>query len=365
MEPSRFQQLREGTYDLAKRIDDMNVNGLCAAMNFPTFPTFAGKVFIDEPDRAAGLMAVRAYNDWHLHDWCGPYKGRMIPLILLPLWDISETVAEIKRMSKLGVHAISFPDNPSLIGLPSLHNEYWEPLWKAVCDHEMIINCHIGTGARAAHASDESPIDAWITTMPMSIANSAADWLFAEFWDRYPNMKMALSEGGIGWIPYFLERADFTYEHHHEWTFTDFGEKRPSDRFKKHIITCFIDDQFGVDNLDYMSEDMVMWECDYPHSDTVWPNCPEYLWACVNQLPSGVIDKITHQNAMKQFQFDVYDMLGGRENCTVGALREQAKHVDVSPRHGLGGLNAGAERLVKDARRPITSGEIQQMFASA
>lgn len=365
MEPSRFQQLREGTYDLEKRIDDMNVNGLAAALNFPTFPTFAGKVFIDEPDREAGLMAVRAYNDWHIHDWCEPYKGRMIPLVLLPLWDMQATLDEMRRMSKLGVHAISFPDNPSLIGLPSLHNEYWEPFWKECCDLNMVINCHIGTGARAAHASDESPIDAWITTMPMSIANSAADWLFATFWDRYPSLKMALSEGGIGWIPYLLERADFTYEHHHEWTFTNFGSERPSDRFKRHIITCFIDDQFGVKNLEYMNEEMVMWECDYPHSDTVWPNCPEYLWACINQMTPEVIDKITHQNAMKHYSFDAYDLMGGRENCTVGALRAKAKHVDVSPRQGLGGLNAGAERQVRDARRPITSGEIQKMFASA
>ncbi|AUW57163.1 amidohydrolase [Sphingobium sp. SCG-1] len=365
MEPSQFEQLREGTHNLEKRIDDMNVNGMLGGLNFPTMPTSAGKIFIDEPDRAEGLMAVRAYNDWHLHEWCEPAKGRMIPMILLPLWSMQETLEEIKRMSKLGVHAITFPDNPSRIGLPSIHNEYWEPLWKACADYNIVINAHIGTGARAEHASDESPIDAWITTMPMSIANSAADWLFADFWNRYPNLKIALSEGGIGWIPYFLERADFTYEHHHEWTFTDLGKKRPSERFKQHFITCFIDDQFGVANLDYMNEEMVMWECDYPHSDTVWPNSPEYLWACVNQLDAKIIDKITHRNAMEHYSFDAYGLNGGRENCTVGALRERGKHVDVSPRQGLGGLNAGAERNVVDARRPITSGEIQQMFESA
>src|SRR3546814_6222554 len=76
---------------------------------------------------------------------------------------------------------------------------------------------------------------------------------------------MALSEGGIGWIPYFLERADFTHEHHHEWTYTDFHGERPSDLFKRHIICCFIDDQFGVKNLDYMNTDMIAYECDYPH----------------------------------------------------------------------------------------------------
>lgn len=367
MEPTRFSQLREGCYNPKARVDDMNANGVLASLNFPTFPSFAGGVFVaaaqDNP--AAALRAVQTWNDWHIQDWCGTAPDRFIPMILLPLWDMDATIAEMKRTSQYGVHAVSFSDNPTRIGLPSIHNEYWEPFWKACCEYKMVINCHIGTGAQAAHPSLESPIDAWITAMPISIANSAADWTFATFWQRYPDLRMALSEGGIGWIPYFLERADFTYEHHHEWTFTNFDGKRPSDIFKKHIICCFIDDQFGVKNLDYMNKDMVAYECDYPHSDTVWPNVPEYLWASVNGLDPGLIDKITHQNAMREYSFDPISLRGGRENCTVGHLRELGKDVDVSPRHGLGGLKTDSMDMVGQARRPVTSGEIQQMFASA
>jgi len=367
MEPTRFEQIRDGCYKPKARVDDMNVNGLLGSLNFPTFPSFSGNVFIaaskKAPDEA--LMAVRAYNDWHLYDWCGVAPERFIPLIILPLWDMDATLAEMKRMSALGVHAVSFPDNPALVGLPSLHNEYWEPFWKACVQYKMVINCHIGTGARAAHASEESPIDAWITTMPMSISNSAADWLFATFWKRYPDLRMALSEGGIGWIPYFLERADFTYEHHHEWTFTDFGKERPSDVFKRHIICCFIDDQFGIKSLDYMNENMVAYECDYPHSDTVWPNVPEYLWASVNGLKPETIDKITHTNVMREYSFDPISKMGGRDKCNVAALRELGKHVDVSPREGLGGLKTDSMDVIGKARRPVTSGEIIRMFASA
>jgi len=367
MEPAAFSHMREGCYDAKARIDDMNVNGVLGSLNFPTFPSFAGGVFFEKAksDPEAALLAVRAYNDWHVHDWCGGAPGRLIPLILLPLWDMPATLEEVARMSKLGVHAVSFPDNPALVGLPSLHNAYWEPLWKAFCDTKMVVNCHIGTGARAAHASDETPIDAWITTMPMSISNSAADWLNGSFWKRYPELRMALSEGGIGWIPYFLERADFTYEHHHEWTHTDFGAEKPSDVFKRHIITCFIDDKFGLENLRFMNEDMITWECDYPHSDTVWPNCPEYLWNCVKDLPRQTIDKVTHLNAMRLFNYDPFTQLGGRQNCTVGALRALAGHVDVSPRVGMGGLETESMKVAAEERRPITSGEINRMMASA
>ncbi len=367
MEPTRFSQLRPGCFDAKARVDDMNANGVLGSLNFPTMPSFAGGVFVaaakNAPDEA--LLAVRAWNDWHVQEWCASAPGRFIPMCLIPSWDMGETLAEMKRMSDLGVHAVSFSDNPSNIGQPSIHNEYWEPFWKACSDYKMVINCHIGTGARAMHPSPESPIDAWITAMPISIANSAADWTFATFWKRYPDLRMALSEGGIGWIPYFLERADFTYDHHHEWTFSDFGKERPSDVFKRHIICCFIDDQFGVKNLDYMNEDMVCYECDYPHSDTVWPNVPEYLWASVNAMDPATIDKITHGNVMREYSFDAFALNGGRENCTVAHLRELGKDVDVSPRVGLGGLKTDSMDAIGTARRPVTSGDIERMFASA
>lgn len=368
MEPTRFSQLREGCFDAKARVDDMNVNGVLASLNFPTMPSFAGGVFVaaaqNDPDEA--LLAVRAWNDWHVQEWCASAPGRLIPMCLIPSWDMDATLAEMKRMSDLGVHAVSFSDNPANVGQPSIHNEYWEPFWKACVDYKMVINCHIGTGARAMHPSSESPISAWITAMPISIANSAADWTFASFWQRYPDLRMALSEGGIGWVPYFLERADFTFEHHNEWTFADIGKgMRPSDIFKKHIISCFIDDQFGVKNLDYMNTDMVCYECDYPHSDTVWPNVPEYLWASVNGLDKDVIDKITHLNVMREYSFDAFALNGGRDNCTVRHLRELGKDVDVSPRVGLGGLKTDSMDIIGKARKPVTSGEIEKMFASA
>ncbi|MGK2911454.1 MAG: amidohydrolase family protein [Sphingobium sp.] len=365
MEPTRFAQLRPGCFDAKARVDDMNANGVLGSLNFPTMPGFAGANFYTDPNKEEALLAIRAWNDWHVLEWCEIGKHRLIPMIILPLWDMDLTLAEMRRMSAHGVHNIAFPDNPSRSGLPSIHSEYWEPFWKACCDLAMLLNCHIGTGSSAEHASPETPIDAWITTMPMAIANSAADWLFASFWKRYPDLRMALSEGGIGWIPYFLERADFTHDHHREWTFTEFAGERPSDLFKRHIVTCFIDDQFGLKNIEYLNPDMICYEADYPHSDTLWPNCPEHLWPAVNGLTDEQIDKITHRNAMRLLNFDPTEALGGRDKCTVGHLRHLGRDVDVAPRAGLGGLKTDSMDLVGQARRPVTSGEIMKMFASA
>jgi predicted TIM-barrel fold metal-dependent hydrolase len=326
---------------------------------FPTFPGFAGQRFQVHADRDVSLAAIQAYNDWHLHDWCNAAPGRFIPLMLVPWWDMQAAAAEVERLAKQGVHAVSLSDNPAMHGFPSIHSDYWDPLWKACADNNVVICCHIGTGVKANHASDLSPIDAWITSMPISIANSAADWIWAPMWKKFPNLRMALSEGSIGWIPYLLERADFTHRHHNAWTNSNFGGKLPSDIFHKHFITCFIEDNFGLQNLKFMNEDMVTWESDYPHSDCTWPHSPESAWVGLQHLPKETIDKVTHLNAMREFSYDPFAILG-RENCTVGALRAKAAHVKTEPALGLGGADHG-----RDDGKPVTSGDINAMFAKA
>ena len=359
MEPTAISQMRAGAYDVHKRIDDMNVNGLLASLNFGSFVGFDGAFFGQSKDKALAHTMLRAYNDWHVDEWCGAYPGRFIPMGILPVWDIDLVVAEVRRLVNKGVHAVAFSDNPSLKGWPSIHSEYWEPLWKVCADNHVVLNCHIGTGAAAAHPSMESPIDAWITAMPISIANSASDWLQLRALQRYPDLKVALSEGGIGWIPYFLERADFTFEHHHEWTHTDFGGRKPSDIFREHFITCFIDDKFGVKNRDDIGVDIICYECDYPHSDTVWPEAPEYLMRSLGGVSDSDIDKITHLNAMRFYSFDPFKHLP-REQCTVGALRAKATTVDTGARSG-----GGNRPIPEGEQRIVTSADVIKLFQAA
>ncbi|WP_174278423.1 amidohydrolase family protein [Sphingomonas bacterium] len=357
-EPISFDQMRKGAWDIHARIEDMNANGILASLNFPSVVTFDGSLFHKFEDKNNALTLLRAYNDWHIDEWCGSYPGRNIPNAIVPYWDVAATVAEIERVAAKGCHAISFSDNPSLRGQPSIHSDHWEPLWKACADNDVVINIHIGSGAAAPHASMDSPIDAWIVTMPISIVNSAADWLWLKAIQRYP-LKIALSEGGIGWIPYFLERADFTYEHHRAWTYSDFGKKRPSEVFREHFMTCFIDDVFGLKNIDAIGEDNVSYECDYPHSDSVWPDSADLLLKSVSVLSDPVIDKVTHLNALGLYQFDAFGMMGGRENCTAGALRNLAMHIDTAP-VSFGGP---APLAPGEERRPVTSGDILKMFS--
>ncbi len=172
-------------------------------------------------------------------------------------------------------------------------------------------------------------------------------------------MRIALSEGGIGWVPYFLERADYSNSRHKAWTHSIFQNSKPSETFKRHFLNCFIDDAFGLQNIHALGEDMVAYECDYPHSDTLWPEVPEHLWRSVEHLTPAQIDKVTHLNAMRFFRFDPFKH-HKREELTVAALRAKAraKGVDTTPKS-----SGGARPVTDDVVRPVTSGDVLRMFA--
>jgi predicted TIM-barrel fold metal-dependent hydrolase len=359
MEPTALEQLRKGVYDVHARIGDMNVNGVAASLNFAGCVGFDGGTFHRAADKAKALTHLRAHNDWNIEEWCGAYPDRFIPCALLPTWDQKAMVEEVERIARKGCTAVSLNENPTVQNLPSIHNAYWEPLWKAIVEHDMAICLHIGAGNPAPHASMETPIEAWISTMPMSISVGAADWLHLEALERYPNLKIALSEGGIGWIPYFLERSDFSHERHKAWTHSRFKGTKPSEVFRKHFLTCFIDDAFGLKNLDAIGEDMVAYECDYPHSDSLWPNVPETLWESIKHLSDSQINKVTHLNAMRFFNFTPFKRMK-HADLTVGTLRAKAAadKIDTTA-HSYG----GAAPMEKGQQpRPITSGDIVEMY---
>ena len=141
--------MRKGVYDVHERVKDMDVNGIASSLNFGSVVDFAGGRFHQVADKDLSLVHLRAYNDWHVDEWCGAYPGRFIPCGLLPTWNMDATVAEIKRLAAKGVTAVSINENPTTKGLPSIHNAYWEPMWKAITDHDMVICLHIGGGTDA------------------------------------------------------------------------------------------------------------------------------------------------------------------------------------------------------------------------
>jgi len=158
---------------------------------------------------------------------------------------------------------------------------------------------------------------------------AAQDLLFGPALRKFPDLKIALSEGGIGWIPYYLNRADRHYQNQ-VWTGQDFGGKLPSDLFREHCLACFITDPAGLKLRHDIGVETLAWECDYPHTDTTWPNSPEMLMGEFEEagVSDDEINMITFENSCRFFGFDPFSQIA-REDASVGALRALATDVDT------------------------------------
>jgi predicted TIM-barrel fold metal-dependent hydrolase len=336
MEPTTLDEIRPGTWDVHLRVKDQSANGVLASLNFPSFPRFTGQVFaenLQDPGQAAAML--RAYNDWHIDEWCGSYPDRFIPLAIPAYWDIDLMVDEVKRVAAKGCHAMTFSSNPYDLGHPSLHSDHWDPFWAVCQENEIVLCIHLGSNSKMEFTSPDAPMNVHITGAGISLFSCASDLLWSPIFKKFPDIRVALSEGGIGWIPYFLERVDYVYKHHRAWTGADFGGKLPSDVFKEHVVTCFIDDEVGIEMRDRLNLDMITWECDYPHSDSTWPQAPETVARYLQDLPEEDVAKITHLNAMRIFHFDPFS-IRPKERCTAQALRAEVPDHDISiVSHGL------------------------------
>jgi predicted TIM-barrel fold metal-dependent hydrolase len=329
LDPTEYTQMRPGCFDVDQRIGDMSACGVLAGLNFPTFPHFCGQFFWRIEDKDVALAAVRAYNDWHIDEWAGSYPDRLIPLSIPPLWDPELMADEIRRVAAKGCHAVTFSENPSKLGLPSYHTDHWAPFFSACVDEGVVVCLHIGSSSSMPVTAPDAPPDVVMALTPINSLLAVTDILFSGVFNRFPGLQIAMSEGGVGWIPFALERADYVYQHHHRWTGADFGGKLPSQVFHEHFWTCFIDDPIGVKLREDVGVERMMWELDYPHSDSTWPTAPEILWKNLAGLPEDEINKITHQNAMRCFSFDPFQHRP-RERSTVRALRSEAADIDTS-----------------------------------
>jgi predicted TIM-barrel fold metal-dependent hydrolase len=224
---------------------------------------------------------------------------------------------------------VTFSEAPVKLGLPSYHSGHWDPFLATCADNDVTVCLHIGSSSSLPVTAPDAPPEVTIALTPMNSMQAVADIVFSGVFQRVPGLQIAMSEGGIGWLPFLLERMDYVHRHHSAWTHTDLGGALPSEVFAEHFWTCFIDDRAGVRNRDVIGVDRIMWEMDYPHSDSTWPSAPEQLWDSVEGLPDDEINKITHLNAMRAFSFDPF-RYRSRELCTVAALRAEATHVDTS-----------------------------------
>jgi predicted TIM-barrel fold metal-dependent hydrolase len=315
LDPLRYEDMIPGCYDPAARVPDMDLDGVQTALCFPSFPGFAGSTFFRAPNKELAALCVSAWNDFYIDEWCGTAPDRFIPLAIVPFWDIDLAVAEAERAIGKGARTISFPDSPVPCGLPSFHTRHWDPLW-AVCQEAGVpLSLHFGSGAYVPGFSfaqnamnpaefkiPDAPFAVAIALFSSNLMWTTVDLLFSGALQRFPNLQFSLAEGGIGWVPYILERSDYTWDRHKYYQPIDF-DTRPSDLFRRHFWGCFIDDEHGLANRHTIGVDRITMEIDYPHSDSNWPNSRKRAAEVLADIPDDEVEMIVETNARRMLRF--------------------------------------------------------------
>jgi predicted TIM-barrel fold metal-dependent hydrolase len=289
--PVTYDDMRPGCFDPKARLEDMDRGWVEASMCFPTFPRFCGQTFAERSDKELGLACVKAYNDWMVEEWCGDSNGRLVPLCLIPLWDVPAAVEEVRRNAARGVPAVCFSELPYHLGLPTIHSGHWDPFFEACADTGTTVAMHIGSSSKMPVTTLDAPGSVSATLGFGNAMYSLVDFLMSGVLPRYPALNLLYAESQIGWIPYVLQRIDQVWDDNQAWAQTKHIPEPPSTYYFQSVYGCFINDPHGLSSLDEIGLGNVTAETDYPHSDSSWPNTKEVM----TKLTAGLSDTEIHQ----------------------------------------------------------------------
>jgi predicted TIM-barrel fold metal-dependent hydrolase len=308
LEPFRFDQMRPGCYDVDARVHDMDINGVWASVNFPSMITgFCGRVFFDARDHDLGLACVRAWNDWLFEEWYSAHPERIVPLGITYLADPELAAAEIRRNAERGFTSVTFPERPHEIGLPSLWDRsHWDPIMEAVVDTDTVVSLHVGssglTPAPPGAGMDALQLGASLFGQLSLIA--CTEWLWSGYPLRLPTLKVAMSEGGIGWVAMLRDRLENIVDR------SRYGlgwDVRPADVLQRNFWFCTLDDPSTIDTRHTIGVDHVMVEVDYPHGDSTWPDTQAVIEKYWGHIPADELRAMCSENAAALYRHPLPD----------------------------------------------------------
>jgi predicted TIM-barrel fold metal-dependent hydrolase len=306
LEPFRFDQMRPGCYDVDARVRDMDINGVWASVNFPSQITgFCGRVFFACADRELGLGCIRAWNDWLFDDWYLRHPDRIVPLGITYLADPGLAAAEIRRNADRGFTSVTFPERPHEIGLPSLWDrQHWDPIIEAVVETDMVLSLHVGSSGIETGPPGGAPLQIGATLFGQRSLTAATEWLWSEYPLRHPSLKIAMSEGGIGWVAMLIDRLDNMVDR------SGYGRGwgvRPSEVLRRNFWFCTIDDPSTIDTRHAIGVENIMVEVDYPHGDGTWPETQRVIEECWGHIPVGELRAMCCENAAALYRHPLPD----------------------------------------------------------
>jgi predicted TIM-barrel fold metal-dependent hydrolase len=291
--------------DPEQRLRDMDRDGIDAEVMFPN----KGLSMWATPDAAFAMAQCRVYNEWAWEVFAN-YNHRMSPAAAIATADLEGSIAEVKRVAKLGFRALTLPCKPVWgahdVDHPNYNLPVFDPLWAVIQDANLPITFHVSTGRdpRASRGNGGAVINYVSHSLSPTIepvANLCASGVLT----RFPKLRFATIEAGIGWVAWMLDAMDEAYRKHHFWVRPKLT-KLPSEYFREHGFASFQEDPAGLAVAESMNlADNFMWGNDYPHHEGTWPHSAEAIERTMGGLSDGARAKVLGLNAARLFGFQV------------------------------------------------------------
>ena len=302
VEPARFDEVRPGCWRIEDRIKDMDIGGIYASVNFPSGVTgFGGTLFSFLADRELGVACTRAWNDWLFEEWYSPHKDRIVPLGITYVTDPEEGAREIRRNAARGFRAVTMPEQPHRQNLPPVFDRSWEPIIRACAETGTVMNLHVGSSGFAPMPPGAPMLELGATLFGQIALGACAEWLWSGWPARYPELKIAMSEGGIGWVAMLIDRLDNIMARSGYGSGWPDKSISPSECLRRNFWFCMIDDPSTISTRHVIGVENILFESDYPHGDGTWPDTQQVIEKVLGGLPVEEIRMITHENAAKLY----------------------------------------------------------------
>jgi predicted TIM-barrel fold metal-dependent hydrolase len=302
VEPTRFDEMRRGCFDIHERVRDMDINGVWASVNFPSQITgFCGSVFSRCADPELGLAVTQAWNDWFHDEWYSPYPKRIVPMGITFLGDAHQGADEIRRNAARGFRGVTLPEQPHRIDMPSIFSGWWDPIIEACVETDTVICLHVGSTGVAAMPNDAPMVPLGATLFGQLSLSACAEWLWSGYAVKYPDLKIAMSEGGIGWVAMLHDRLENIIDRSGYGKYFK-SDLRPAEVLLRNFWFCTIDDPSTLVTRHTIGVENIMFETDYPHGDGTWPDSQAVFGQYYGDLPADEIAMISHENAAQLFR---------------------------------------------------------------
>jgi predicted TIM-barrel fold metal-dependent hydrolase len=262
---------------------------------------FCGRVYSQCSDPNLGFAVTQAFNDWVYDAWWQPHPQRIIPMGITWLADPERGADEIRRNAARGFVAVTLPERPHEIGLPSVFSQYWEPILRACAETDTVVCLHVGSSGLGA-----APPEVGMAILPLSATlfgqqslTACAEWLWSGWAVKIPNLKIAMSEGGVGWVAMLLDRLENIIDR------SRYGlgwDERPADVLRRNFWFCTIDDPSTIDTRHAIGVENIMVEVDYPHGDSTWPDTQQVIKEAWGHIDKRELRMMCSENAAALFR---------------------------------------------------------------